>query len=158
MEITRSIVIERPIREVFDFVADSRNDPRWCPKVDSVEPLTGDDIGPGARHSVVHRPVPFRPARVMDHHCVSWSPPELIEWREDDSSDSFEVTYLLEEEGGGTRLTQTSEARLGAPRLLHPVFRAGIGRDISVQLKSLKQILESSAVSSGPGADPHPVP
>lgn len=143
MEIQRSIVIGRPIGEVFDFVADARNDPRWCPKVDSVEQVDGEVPGPGSRYVTIHRPVPLRPARELDHRCVDWSPPRRIEWLEDDGVDRFEVSYELEEAAGGTRLTQRSDARLGVPRLLHPIWRRGIGNDIARQLRTLKRVLES---------------
>lgn len=145
MRIERSIVIERPGDEVFEFIADPRNDPRWCPKVDSVEQVDGEGPGLGSRYVTIHRPVPLRPARVLDHRCVGWAPPRRIEWVEDDGVDRFEVTYELEPHADGARLTQRSDARLGAPKLLHPIWRRGIGRDIAGQLRSLKNLLESSS-------------
>jgi hypothetical protein len=39
-------------------------------------------------------------------------------------------------------MRQVSRATLGAPRLLRPLYRAGIGRDIAGQLKALKGLLE----------------
>ncbi len=128
---------------MFEFVADPRNDPRWCAKVKAVEQVEGEGPGAGGRYAVVHRPVPLRPARDLDHRCVAWSPPRRIEWLEDDGTDTFEVTYELEEIDGGTRLTQTSHATLGAAKILHPIFRAGIGADIARQLRDLKALLES---------------
>jgi uncharacterized membrane protein len=145
VRIERSIVIERPGDEVFEFIADPRNDPRWCPKVDSVEQVDGEGPGLGSRYVTIHRPVPLRPARVLDHRCVGWAPPRRIEWVEDDGVDRFEVTYELEPHADGTKLTQRSDARLGAPKLLHPIWRRGIGRDIAGQLRSLKNLLESSS-------------
>ena len=43
-----------------------------------------------------------------------------------------------------TRLTQRDDTQLGAPRLLQPVVRAGIGRDIEKQLRELRRLLERS--------------
>jgi hypothetical protein len=80
----------------------------------------------------------------MDMRCTGWSPPHRIEWLEDDGTDVFRVTYELDDLGDrGTRLTQRSDAQIGASRLLHPVFRAGIGRDINRQLKELRRLLEA---------------
>ena len=60
----------------------------------------------------------------MEMTCVGWEPPSRIEWREDDGTDVFLVTYSLEPlPEGGTRLTQTSDATLGAPRMLHRIYR-----------------------------------
>ena len=144
MEIVREVVIERPVEEVFAFVADARNDPRWCPKVRSVEQVDGDGPGPGARYAVVHKPVPLKPARRLDHTCVAADAPNRIEWREDDGTDLFLVTYELEGlDGGRTRLRQRSNARLGAAKLMHPLYKAGIGRDLDTQLRALKRLLEA---------------
>ena len=142
MVIRRSVLIERPIDEVFGFVADPRNDTDWCAKVRSVEQIEGDGPRAGARYAVIHKPVPFRPARRMDYTCVASAPPGRIEWREDDGSDVIDVIYELSDEGGATRLTQTDHAELGAPRLLRPMMKAGIGHDIDRQLRSLKRLLE----------------
>jgi uncharacterized protein YndB with AHSA1/START domain len=136
MVIEREIDIARPIEEVFAFVADARNDPRWCPKVRSVE-------GGPDRYAVVHAPVPLRPARRMEMTRVAADPPRQIEWRQDDGHDVFRVTYTLAPTAdGGTRLRQRSDAELGVPRLLQPLWRRGIGRDLARQLRELKRLLE----------------
>jgi uncharacterized protein YndB with AHSA1/START domain len=142
VQIVRSIVIDRHVEEVFAFVADPRNDVRWCEKVLSVEQVEGDEPGRASRYAVLHRPVPLRPARWMAYECVEWEPPARIGWREDDGHDVIEVTYELEPVWTATRMTQRDEARLGAPRLLHPLLKAGIGRDIARQLRALKRLLE----------------
>jgi uncharacterized protein YndB with AHSA1/START domain len=137
MAVERTIEIARPREEVFAFVSDPRNDVRWCPKVHSVEPVGQD------RWTVLHRPIPLRPARRLDLRRVSAEPPARIGWTEDDGQDRFEVTYTLEPTAdGGTRFTQTSDFRLGAPRLLRPLISAGVGRDVARQLRELKRELE----------------
>ncbi len=123
VQVSRSVVIARSGRDVFAYIADARNDPEWCPKVLAVEQIEGDGTGPGARYRVTHRPIPVRPAREMDYTCLNWTPPTRIEWREDDGTDVFIVTYTLEDLGDATRLTQRSDAELGVPRLLHPLMR-----------------------------------
>jgi uncharacterized protein YndB with AHSA1/START domain len=148
MVIERSIEIARDPQAVFDFVADPRNDPLWCPKLVSVEPVDATGTGPGARFDVVHRPIPLRPARTMRHVLVDWDPPHRIDWREEDGDDLFLVTYRLEAGGGGTRFTQRDDVRLSLPRFLHPAMRKGIGADMAKQLRHLRSHLEAG---QGPG-------
>jgi uncharacterized protein YndB with AHSA1/START domain len=144
MQIERTIEIERSAEAVFDFLLDARNDVRWCHKVQSVELTSRDGPGPGARYRVVHKPVPLRPAREMDYSCEAAERPRRIDWREDDGTDTIAVTYELEPTAaGGTRLTQRDEAELGAPRILHPIMKRGIGADVQRQLKALKELLEA---------------
>jgi len=143
MQIARSVVVDSHIEDVFDFVADPLNDPAWCPKVLVVDQVEGDGPGPGAAYEVLHRPIPFRPPRRMVHRCLSWEPPRRIQWREDDGHDVIDVTYDLEPMWTSTRFTQRDEiVRLGAPRIVHPLFKHGIGRDIDRQLQSLQGVLE----------------
>ncbi len=48
-EIEGEIVIRRPVEDVFDFVADERNEPRYNRQMTSVALLTPEPIGSGAR-------------------------------------------------------------------------------------------------------------
>jgi uncharacterized protein YndB with AHSA1/START domain len=144
MRISKSVLIRKPVGDVFAFMSEPQNDTRWCAKVTSVEQVAGDGPGPGARYAVIHKPVPGRPERRMDHECASWDPPHRIEWREDDGTDVIQVTYTLEDLGGSTKVTQEDDADLGAARLLRPIYRVGIGRDVARQLRALKEILEES--------------
>jgi hypothetical protein len=141
MQIVRSVVIDCHIEDVFAFVADPLN-PAWCAKVEQVEQVEGDGPGPGARSEVLHRPIPLRSARRMAYTCVDLDPPRRVAWRERDGADVIEVTYELESVWTSTRLTQRDEARLAAPRALHPLLRIGIGRDVARQLRTLKRVLE----------------
>jgi hypothetical protein len=47
------IVIDRPVEEVFDFVADERNEPRYNPRMRTVEQITAGLIGVGTRFHAV---------------------------------------------------------------------------------------------------------
>ena len=142
MRIAAEVVIDVHIDELFEFVADPLNDPRWCPKVLDVQQVEGDEPGLGAEYSVLHRPIPFRPPRRMRYECVEWDPPKRIVWHEDDGHDVLEVVYRLDPVWTSTRFTQVDTAQLGAPRLLHPLVKAGIRRDLHRQLRLLKRALE----------------
>jgi hypothetical protein len=112
--------------------------------VKSVEQVEGDGPGPGARYAVVHKPVPLKPVRRMDHTCVASERPTRLEWREDDGTDLFLVTYELEDlDGGRTRLRQRSNGHFGVAKIMLPLYKAGMGRDLDTQLRALKKLLES---------------
>jgi uncharacterized protein YndB with AHSA1/START domain len=144
MDVQRSIEIARDPQAVFDFVADPRNDPLWCPKVVSVKAASAPEAGPGARFEVVHKPIPLRPARTMHYFLVDWDPPHRISWREEDGESLFLVTYTLAAAGRGTRFTQHDQIELSMPRIFHPAMRIGIGADIAKQLRRLRSHLETS--------------
>jgi uncharacterized protein YndB with AHSA1/START domain len=123
--------------DVWAFVADPQNDPRWCRKVKSVDPI-GE-----SRWRVLHKPVPLRPAMELVVERIEAEPPRRLTLREEDEASVFEVEYRLEGAGSGTRFTQVSEfewKRL--PKILHGTFGRGVRRDLRGQLRALKRLLE----------------
>jgi uncharacterized protein YndB with AHSA1/START domain len=135
--VEESVVIARSPESVWGFVADPLNDPRWCAKVKSVEPV-GD-----RRWRVVHKPVPFRPPMELTIEHLELRPPESLSLREEDDASVFDVEYRLEPSGDGTRFTQVSSfAWKRLPRILHGTFERGVRRDLRGQLQALKRVLE----------------
>jgi hypothetical protein len=119
-------------------VADPGNDPRWCRKVRSVEPLGG------GRWRVIHKPVPLRPPVELILEQLELHPFERLTLREEDEASVFEVEYRLERTGTGARFTQISDPEWKRlPRVLRGTFARGVRRDIRTQLRELKRLLES---------------
>ena len=48
IQISNTIEIERPVKQVFDFVADVHNNPKWMP-VTRVEKLSAGAVGKGTK-------------------------------------------------------------------------------------------------------------
>jgi uncharacterized protein YndB with AHSA1/START domain len=144
MEIERMIVIERAAQEVWDYIADPRNDPQWCDKVQSVEQLEGDGPGPGARYKVMHRPIPMRKPKELTVTVEEFEPPSRMRIREEDEDGVFDVTYELESAGDGTRLTQRDRIDWKLPRFQQPLARRLVTRDIAHQFAALKRRLENT--------------
>jgi carbon monoxide dehydrogenase subunit G len=135
--VEESIEVARAPDFVWAFLADPLNDPRWCPKVKSVEPA-GD-----RRWRVVHKPVPFRPPMELTLEHVELRPPESLTLRQEDEASLFDVEYRVEPGGEGTRFTQISVfAWKRLPRVLHGTFASGVRRDVRAQLQALKRLLE----------------
>jgi uncharacterized protein YndB with AHSA1/START domain len=143
MEIERMIVIERPTEEVWDYIADLRNDPQWCDKVRSVEQVEGGGPGPGARYVVMHRPIPMRKAKELAVTIEEFDPPHRMRIREEDEDGVFDVTYELEPAGDGTRLTQRDRIDWKIPRFQQPLAWRLVSRDIASQFAALKRKLEA---------------
>jgi uncharacterized protein YndB with AHSA1/START domain len=142
VELVRAVVIDCHIDDVFEYVANPLNDPRWREKVLDVRQTHGDGPGPGSVYEVLHRPLPRRPARRVTRTCVAWEPPHRIAWHDDDGTDVVDVAYGLESVWTSTRLTRRDDARLGALPVLRPLRRIGIGRDVGRELRTLKRVLE----------------
>ena len=149
MRIERTTEIARSPSEVWAFIADARNDPRWCKKVESVEQVAGEGPGPSATYRVLHRPRPGKPATELRMEVLEFDEPRHLRWREEDDDGVFNVVYHLEPTAVGTRLTQIDDIDWKIPKLLFPVARMMVSRDIARQLASLKRILERGLSGRG---------
>jgi uncharacterized protein YndB with AHSA1/START domain len=137
MRVEESIDIAGAPEEVWAFVAEPANDPRWCRKVKAVEAA-----GP-RRWKVLHRPVPLRaPVELVLEHAEV-EPPKQLMMREEDEASVFRVEYRLAPTATGTWFTQASDfERKTLPRVLHATFKRGVRRDVRAQLHTLKRLLE----------------
>jgi uncharacterized protein YndB with AHSA1/START domain len=163
-EIERTILIARPLEEVWEYIADLRNDPQWCEKVVSVKQLGGDGPGPNTSYRVVHRPVRLKQCKELAVTVEEFEPPRRMRMREENGEGVFSVTYGLEQShdqersGEATRLTQRDRIEWKVPRLQVPIARRMVGRDIENQLLTLKSLLEAGQTTSeGNGGLAEPV-
>lgn len=143
MRIERTVVIDRPPEHVWGFIADARNDPQWCEKVESVEQTSGDGPGPTATYRVRHRPKPFKPATALAVEVVGFEPPRRLGLREEDEDAVFNVVYELEPHADGARLSQIDDIEWKISRLLAPIARVMVRRHLGRQFATLKTLLEA---------------
>lgn len=142
MKVRTETTIDRPPEEVFAYLVDLRNDPDWCPRVDSVEQVGGDGPGPGARYRAVHRPKGGKQVP-LDLEVLEVEAPRRLLMRQDDEAGIFLTTYeLTPTSGGGTRLAQTSDMRFrGAARIAAPLIKLAVRKGTREQFRALTALL-----------------
>lgn len=115
------IVIARPVAEVFDFVADERNEPKYNPHMDSAEKLTQGAIGKGTRFRATTTSM-GRPVDMVLETTVYERPSRIANTTVMSSAEILgELTF--EPEADGTRLRWLFDVRpKSVLRLLAPVF------------------------------------
>jgi len=141
-QVEESIVIDRPVAEVFAFVADQTNAHTWQQGIVGVRRLTPDPIGVGTRHEVVRkflgRELP------LTNEYVRYDPNELVTFTATSGPTAFDVSYLTESAPGGTRLTcQMRMDQRGVFRLTDTIVRRAMKRDFTAAFRTLKGMLES---------------
>ena len=107
--------IKAPPDEVFAFVADTRNDPLWCPNVETVVQVDGNGISVGARfrfHQHLDRPGGERLQFDVDLEILAIGD-RSITWLANDKLQTREIGLTVQPEGDGTRITQVTK----------PIFR-----------------------------------
>jgi hypothetical protein len=143
MLLQHSIEIDRPIDELFDFVADARNDPRWCPRVKWCEQVGGDGPEVGARYEAYERPSLRKHQRRWIEVVTNERPTRLVTRQTDEQGD-FTIEYVLDRTDSGTRLTQRDSVTWTLPRLIVPIAKRIVDRHIREQLGGLKRLLETA--------------
>jgi uncharacterized membrane protein len=137
----QTVVIDRPIGEVFAFVTDQRNTPQWQSGLVEVERLTDGPPGIGTRHVFVRN---FLGRRMEGtNEFVAFEPNKLVTFKTI-SGPPLEASYYFEPAGTGTRLTSRVQLHgSGLFGLIEPVVAAGLRREMKAAFPVLKALLES---------------
>lgn len=139
--VTVSAEIPAPPPDVLAFISDTRNDPEWCPNVESAELTSDGPIGAGSTFRYTqHLDQPGR-GRVTfdgDVEIVSLDD-QSIRWRVTDKFQQRTITCTVEPFGHGSRVTQTTEASFhrspGIAKYAYPMLARRTLRD---QLRHLR--------------------
>ena len=137
-----SVLIARPIEEVFAFVEDARNRPRWDDSVDSEELTSPEPISVGT--TVRTRLRSMGREYVYTWEVVEHRPPSRM--RIESTSGPFPTTleYELGERDGATALDFSVSGRpSGVLRLFEPVIARNTQRNIDRGFARLKELLEA---------------
>ena len=133
-----SITIERPVDQVFDFISNGMNNPKWRPSVMDIQPVPGKPStfkqglkGPGGR-------------RIDgDYEITESKPNELIRFQVIAGPARPIGTYKFERVGNSTRLTFTLDFEpKGIAKLMDPMINASMRSEIAM-LSNLKAYLEN---------------
>ncbi|TKJ32321.1 SRPBCC family protein [Blastococcus sp. CCUG 61487] len=115
------VLIRRPVEEVFDFVADNRNEPTYNRNMAVSKKTTDGPIGVGTRFRATMRSRP-RPLQ-MEVTYTGFDRPHQIASNTRMSAADFSGTLTFTPTPAGTRLRWSWEARpKGVMRLLAPVL------------------------------------
>jgi ligand-binding SRPBCC domain-containing protein len=144
MHVEESVVINRPLQEVFDYVANRETLPEWSAPIQEVRKETqGPLVEEGARFTTVAKFLGRRfetPFEVSVH-----DPPRRHTDRSTGGPFPQEYTHIFEEvAGGGTRLTEVTDGEPGGFfRLAGPLLEIAIRRQFRADLDTLKDLLEA---------------
>lgn len=135
-----TVTVNRPLYEVFAFVADKENDPRWRPAVAEMAHVSGE--GAGARYRELMKGPAGRPISA-DVEVTDYVPGKHLAFRTAAGPVRSEGRFDFVEDGGSTRVTFSLEAELqGLKKLIAPIVGKTMRSEVQ-SLDRLKQILET---------------
>jgi len=139
-----TVTIARPRDEVFAFLADFRNVPRWNYAIDETWQTSPGPTGVGATYSQT-RSIPLKSQEAFE--VTVFEPPARVAIHGKIGPFLATLTYLLAPAVGGTRLTNRVdlEPSQAVARLAAPIAVPRVRTAVAANLVALKQILEDES-------------
>jgi uncharacterized protein YndB with AHSA1/START domain len=143
MNFETDVRIERPVEQVFDYVADPVNFPRWNSAVQVVrETSRGEEVG-GATY-VMERDLPGGRAE-NELQVVDVDRPAEFTIRTTSGPTPFTYRYRFSPEESGTMIELSAEVELsGIAGALGPLGARVVKRGVDSNFADLKRILEAA--------------
>lgn len=135
-----TVEIPRSPEEVFPWLLEQDKVPRWTGSLERYEQLDGS-LRTGSRV----RQVLDVSGRTIDVELeiTRYDPPRGAETRFETNGIKVVTAYALQPNGGGTRLTQSLEAKAGGlgARMLLPVVQPRLEQKLTADLERLREVL-----------------
>jgi carbon monoxide dehydrogenase subunit G len=130
--------IERPREEVFDFVSNFENVPKWNYFVESVRKVDQIPIGKGARFHQI------RKTDQQHFEIVEFERPSKVVVKTlEGSLPKFTMKFEFETEGDSTILTDTWQLETGRNAFLEMLAKSKIKAAVAENLSKLKELMET---------------
>jgi uncharacterized membrane protein len=141
LKFENTIRIERPVDEVFAYLSDFENIPKWNYYVPEVRQLSESPVGIGTTYHQV------RKTDEQDFRIVEFEPGHTVAVKTlPQSSPSFERRFTLYEEGNKTRVRDEWKLDTGRSALLEKLAGGRVKSAVAENLAKLKELLEEGRV------------
>jgi carbon monoxide dehydrogenase subunit G len=140
-----SAVVDRPIEQVFDFLADGTNDPKFSPRVLEIAKATDGPVGVGTVFKSTVKDAGMKTNREFE--ITDFERPTRIRWAERSKNQvtAPEGGYDLAPEGGGTRVTVYNVLEgHGIGKLFAPLALRSARKGADQFAQSIKAAVEAS--------------
>ena len=141
VEFENTITIERPIQDVFDFLADLENIPRWNYYVLSVKKVSGETAGLGSTYHQV-RKTDEQSLQITELEA----PYRLAVKTLPGSNPKLEMRFILQETGTKTLIRDQWKLETGRPGFLEKLATGKVKSAVAENLDKLKELLETGKV------------
>jgi len=141
LEFENTIYIDRPVDEVFAYLSDFENIPKWNYYVLEVRQLSESPIGVGTTYHQV------RKTDEQDFRITEFEPNHMVAVKTlPQSSPGFERRFTLYEEGNTTRIRDEWKLDTGRPAILERLAGGRVKSAVAGNLAMLKKLLEEGRV------------
>jgi len=140
--IETSIVINRPLEEVFAFTTDLENQPKYQPRLLEAKKTSEGPIGVGTTWRLVGKVLGQR--MEFEQQCIEYEPNRKFVGRPRSGPFPLEERRTYEQVQGGTRFNLTFDFQPRAfMKLAEPLFVSMLKRQAEADLANLKNLMEA---------------
>lgn len=140
-QLKETVAISRPPGEVFAFLADLDNFPKWRANLVSFEILTTGPTGVGTRCAEVVQVGPLRATGTCN--VMEFSPGRTMAFQAVSGGLTYDGRILVEPTDAGSTLTLTGDVRPKGPlNLVQPILKRKLERGIKSEARSVKELLD----------------
>ena len=140
----KSILINRPAEEVWKFMSQVENMPKWDRGVLEARQTSKDPAGVGSTIQVVRQLLGRR--RIANLRVSEYVPNQSLAVQARRGQITGQVRYTFEPVERGTRMTSTAEVTLGGWwKLITPLLVPMLDRDGRDDLANVKRVMEARA-------------
>lgn len=142
MRFENTVRIDRPVEDIFEFLAEFENIPKWNYAIAETNQLSDGPVGVGT----IYRQVRTQPSMSEETFEVTeFEPSRRLAIRGGFGPLEGTMTYDLEPDDGGTRLTNSADLEgHGLAKIAAPLASGRISEAVAANLSALKLLLESS--------------
>ncbi len=145
VKVETSIVVKRPIDEVFAFLSNAENGSKWAAGAITHKKTSAGPIGKGTTFRIVHRVLGRQMESTIE--VTEFVPNSKYTVKSTTGSFPFQSSFTFAPVEGGTQVNVTIEADPGNFfRLAEPLIASMARRQIETDHANLKDLLEARAV------------
>jgi carbon monoxide dehydrogenase subunit G len=139
---TVTTMINRPVKEVFDFMTDPANNAKWQSGTESAKLISEGPLGVGSSVRTVGKLMGREFA--SDNEITQWDPPNVWGIKSSSGPIKFEGMNKFESKDGGTLITQSFQGEVGGfLKLAEGMAVKQIQKQVEADGQRLKKLLES---------------
>ena len=141
MKFESSVVIHQPIKHVFEFVTNFKNNAIWQTDILELEMTSKGRFGPGSTYRCANR---FMGKR-YDSECIitDYVPNETCSIRIISGAVTGANSFIFKEVDGGTKFTAAGTLDLGYFKLAKLIVKRKINQQLKKDMHKLKEVLEN---------------
>ncbi len=145
INLEKSIIIHRPVEEVFAYVSDLTHSAEWQAGLLEVHKITENPLGVGTKYTFVR----IFMGRKMEasNELTEFVENVKVSFKTISGPIPGEASYIFEHAGLDTKLTSKIEMHTGGfISLAEPLISASLQRDMAASFTYLKDLLENQVI------------